>query len=93
MFVNHSCSKCFEGDWICNSIPCQKECAAIGHSHYRTFDDFDYTFTGTCSYIFSTNQCNVTKDTDQDYTFTVSAQAYKACFLLFCMQKLNLPLK
>jgi len=55
--------------WTCNAVPCAKECAATGESHYRTFDNLPYTFPGHCQYVLSTDACG----NGENYTFAVSA--------------------
>jgi len=61
-------SKCFATKWNCTFMPCQKYCAVVEASRFMTFDGREYSFSGTCQYILSTDSCNNTRN----FTFTVS---------------------
>ncbi|MFT7812635.1 von Willebrand factor isoform X1 [Arapaima gigas] len=53
---------CRHGSWDCTNEGCPGECFVAGQSHFKTFDNKFFTFSGTCQYLFA-------KDC-QDNTFT-----------------------
>ncbi|XP_053113872.1 von Willebrand factor isoform X2 [Hemicordylus capensis] len=44
---------CRHGIWICNNEPCPGECSVTGQSHFKSFDDKHFTFSGICHYLFA----------------------------------------
>ncbi|XP_072327782.1 LOW QUALITY PROTEIN: von Willebrand factor [Scyliorhinus torazame] len=48
----HACV-CSHGKWECTSEDCPGECFVIGQSHFKSFDDKYFTFSGMCQYLLA----------------------------------------
>ncbi|XP_062990456.1 von Willebrand factor isoform X2 [Elgaria multicarinata webbii] len=53
--VYRDCNSCIcrHGIWICSNEPCPGECSVTGQSHFKSFDNKHFTFTGICHYLFA----------------------------------------
>ncbi|KAM8973916.1 von Willebrand factor isoform 2-T2 [Pelodytes ibericus] len=58
----NSCT-CNHGLWECTSEDCPGECFVTGQSHFKSFDNKHFTFSGICNYL-------LTKDT-MDNSFSI----------------------
>ncbi|XP_067860893.1 von Willebrand factor [Heptranchias perlo] len=48
----HACI-CSHGKWECTNEKCPGECFVIGQSHFKSFDDKYFTFSGMCQYLLA----------------------------------------
>uniref|UniRef100_UPI00398F30FB von Willebrand factor n=1 Tax=Pristiophorus japonicus TaxID=55135 RepID=UPI00398F30FB len=48
----HACI-CSHGKWDCSNEECPGECFVIGQSHFKSFDDKYFTFSGMCQYLLA----------------------------------------
>ncbi|XP_056137639.1 von Willebrand factor isoform X2 [Lampris incognitus] len=44
---------CRHGSWECTNEGCPGECLVMGQSHFKTFDNKFFTFTGQCQYLLA----------------------------------------
>uniref|UniRef100_A0A8C9SUE5 von Willebrand factor n=1 Tax=Scleropages formosus TaxID=113540 RepID=A0A8C9SUE5_SCLFO len=44
---------CRHGSWECTNEGCPGECFVTGQSHFKTFDNKFFTFSGTCQYLLA----------------------------------------
>ncbi|XP_064199356.1 von Willebrand factor isoform X1 [Anguilla rostrata] len=44
---------CRHGSWECTNEGCPGECFVTGQSHFKTFDNKFFTFSGICQYLFA----------------------------------------
>nr|XP_023655901.1 von Willebrand factor [Paramormyrops kingsleyae] len=44
---------CRHGSWECTNEGCPGECLVTGQSHFKTFDNKFFTFSGTCQYLLA----------------------------------------
>uniref|UniRef100_A0A8C5MCI6 von Willebrand factor n=1 Tax=Leptobrachium leishanense TaxID=445787 RepID=A0A8C5MCI6_9ANUR len=53
--LNQDCNSCTcsSGIWECSSEDCPGECFVTGQSHYKSFDNKHFTFTGICHYLLA----------------------------------------
>uniref|UniRef100_A0A8D0LCC8 von Willebrand factor n=1 Tax=Sphenodon punctatus TaxID=8508 RepID=A0A8D0LCC8_SPHPU len=53
--VSQDCNSCIcrHGIWICSNEPCPGECSVTGQSHFKSFDNKYFTFSGICHYLFA----------------------------------------
>uniref|UniRef100_A0A8D2JFW5 von Willebrand factor n=1 Tax=Varanus komodoensis TaxID=61221 RepID=A0A8D2JFW5_VARKO len=53
--IQQDCNSCIcrHGIWICSNEPCPGECSVTGQSHFKSFDNKHFTFTGICHYLFA----------------------------------------
>ncbi|XP_061438597.1 von Willebrand factor isoform X2 [Rhineura floridana] len=53
--VYWDCNSCIcrHGTWICSNEPCPGECSVTGQSHFKSFDNKHFTFSGICQYLFA----------------------------------------
>ncbi|XP_031420651.2 von Willebrand factor, partial [Clupea harengus] len=53
--ISQNCNTCVcqHGSWQCTNEGCPGECFVTGQSHFKTFDDKFYTFSGTCQYLLA----------------------------------------
>uniref|UniRef100_A0A8C0KND2 von Willebrand factor n=1 Tax=Canis lupus dingo TaxID=286419 RepID=A0A8C0KND2_CANLU len=58
----HTCI-CRNSLWICSNEECPGECLVTGQSHFKSFDNRYFTFSGVCHYLLA-QDC-------QDHTFSV----------------------
>uniref|UniRef100_A0A3Q1AV12 von Willebrand factor n=1 Tax=Amphiprion ocellaris TaxID=80972 RepID=A0A3Q1AV12_AMPOC len=59
--ISQDCNTCVcrHGSWECTNEGCPGECLVVGQSHFKTFDNKFFTFTGHCQYLLA-------KDCTQD---------------------------
>ncbi|XP_057693186.1 von Willebrand factor [Corythoichthys intestinalis] len=57
--ISQDCNTCVcrHGSWECTNEGCPGECLVVGQSHYKTFDNKFFTFTGPCQYLLA-QDCN-----------------------------------
>ncbi|XP_040421957.1 von Willebrand factor isoform X2 [Cygnus olor] len=53
--ISRDCNSCIcrRGIWICSNGECPGECSVTGQSHFKTFDNKYFTFSGICQYLFA----------------------------------------
>ncbi|XP_074859171.1 von Willebrand factor isoform X2 [Carettochelys insculpta] len=53
--VSQDCNSCIcrRGSWICSNEECPGECSVTGQSHFKSFDNKYFTFSGICQYLFA----------------------------------------
>ncbi|XP_062838063.1 von Willebrand factor [Anolis carolinensis] len=53
--VYQDCNSCIcrHGLWICDNELCPGECFVTGQSHFKSFDNKHFTFSGICHYVFA----------------------------------------
>ncbi|XP_053356531.1 von Willebrand factor [Clarias gariepinus] len=53
--VSQDCNTCVcrHGSWECTNEECPGECVVTGQSHFKTFDDKFFTFSGICQYLLA----------------------------------------
>ncbi|XP_030646283.1 von Willebrand factor [Chanos chanos] len=53
--ISQDCNTCVcrHGSWECTNEECPGECVVMGQSHYKTFDNKFYTFSGHCQYLLA----------------------------------------
>ncbi|XP_077591325.1 von Willebrand factor isoform X2 [Stigmatopora nigra] len=53
--ISQDCNTCVcrHGSWECTNEGCPGECLVVGQSHYKTFDNKFFTFTGPCQYLLA----------------------------------------
>lgn len=53
--IYRDCNSCIcrHGSWICNNELCPGECSVTGQSHFKSFDNKHFTFSGVCHYLFA----------------------------------------
>eukprot|EP00066_Takifugu_rubripes_P015898 XP_011605164.1 PREDICTED: von Willebrand factor isoform X1 [Takifugu rubripes] len=53
--ISQDCNTCVcrHGSWECTNEGCPGECLVVGQSHFKTFDNKFFTFTGRCQYLLS----------------------------------------
>uniref|UniRef100_A0A8C4DJ53 von Willebrand factor n=1 Tax=Dicentrarchus labrax TaxID=13489 RepID=A0A8C4DJ53_DICLA len=53
--ISQDCNTCVcrHGSWECTNEGCPGECLVVGQSHFKTFDDKFFTFTGHCQYLLA----------------------------------------
>lgn len=53
--ISQDCNTCVcrHGSWECSNEGCPGECLVVGQSHYKTFDNKFFTFTGHCQYLLA----------------------------------------
>ncbi|XP_042351593.1 von Willebrand factor [Plectropomus leopardus] len=63
--ISQDCNTCVcrHGSWECTNEGCPGECLVVGQSHFKTFDNKFFTFTGHCLYLLA-KDCT-------DYSFSV----------------------
>ncbi|KYO44719.1 hypothetical protein Y1Q_0016835 [Alligator mississippiensis] len=44
---------CRRGIWICSNEECPGDCSVTGQSHFKSFDNKYFTFSGICQYLFA----------------------------------------
>ncbi|CAL9695336.1 unnamed protein product [Knipowitschia caucasica] len=51
--ISQDCNTCVcrHGSWECSNQGCPGECLVLGQSHFKTFDEKFFTFTGQCQYL------------------------------------------
>ncbi|XP_057558106.1 von Willebrand factor isoform X2 [Hippopotamus amphibius kiboko] len=54
---------CRNSEWVCSNEECPGECLITGQSHFKSFDDRHFTFSGVCQYLLA-RDC-------QDHSFSV----------------------
>ncbi|XP_056092012.1 von Willebrand factor [Rhinichthys klamathensis goyatoka] len=53
--ISQDCNTCVcrHGSWECTNEGCPGGCLVTGQSHYKTFDDKFFTFSGICQYLLA----------------------------------------
>ncbi|XP_061898581.1 von Willebrand factor [Entelurus aequoreus] len=53
--ISQDCNTCVcrHGSWECTNEGCPGECLVVGQSHFKTFDNKFFTFTGLCHYLLA----------------------------------------
>ncbi|XP_053533763.1 von Willebrand factor [Ictalurus punctatus] len=53
--VSQDCNTCVcrHGSWECTNEDCPGNCVVTGQSHFKTFDDKFFTFSGICQYLLA----------------------------------------
>ncbi|KAF7699418.1 hypothetical protein HF521_004160 [Silurus meridionalis] len=53
--VSQDCNTCVcrHGSWECTNEECPGQCVVTGQSHFKTFDDKFFTFSGICQYLLA----------------------------------------
>ncbi|XP_050821053.1 von Willebrand factor isoform X3 [Gopherus flavomarginatus] len=53
--ISQDCNSCIcrRGIWICSNEECPGECSVTGQSHFKSFDNKHFTFSGICQYLFA----------------------------------------
>ncbi|XP_059702157.1 von Willebrand factor isoform X2 [Haemorhous mexicanus] len=53
--ISQDCNSCIcrRGMWICSNGECPGECSVTGQSHFKSFDNKYFTFSGICQYLFA----------------------------------------
>lgn len=53
--ISQDCNTCVcrHGSWECTNEGCPGECLVVGQSHFKTFDNKFFTFTGRCQYLLA----------------------------------------
>uniref|UniRef100_A0A8B9JSV2 von Willebrand factor n=1 Tax=Astyanax mexicanus TaxID=7994 RepID=A0A8B9JSV2_ASTMX len=53
--ISQDCNTCVcrHGSWECTNEECPGQCVVSGQSHYKTFDDKFFTFSGFCQYLLA----------------------------------------
>ncbi|XP_051916485.1 von Willebrand factor [Hippocampus zosterae] len=55
--ISQDCNTCVcrHGSWECTNEGCPGECLVVGQSHFKTFDNKFFTFSGPCQYLLATD--------------------------------------
>ncbi|TKS73397.1 von Willebrand factor [Collichthys lucidus] len=74
--ISQDCNTCVcrHGSWECTNEGCPGECLVVGQSHYKTFDNKFFTFTGHCQYLLA-------RDCGKDSGFSVIIENVQ-CFVI-----------
>ncbi|XP_047237405.1 von Willebrand factor [Girardinichthys multiradiatus] len=58
--ISQDCNTCVcrHGSWECTNEGCPGECLVVGQSHFKTFDNNFFTFTGHCQYLLAKDCTN-----------------------------------
>ncbi|XP_043943406.1 von Willebrand factor [Protopterus annectens] len=53
--ISRDCNSCIcrHGMWVCTNEDCPGECFISGQSHFKSFDNKHFTFSGVCHYLFA----------------------------------------
>ncbi|KAK6301369.1 hypothetical protein J4Q44_G00294670 [Coregonus suidteri] len=53
--ISQDCNTCIcrHGSWECTNQGCPGECLVTGQSHFKTFDNKFFTFSGHCQYLLA----------------------------------------
>nr|XP_009936779.1 PREDICTED: von Willebrand factor [Opisthocomus hoazin] len=53
--ISQDCNSCIcrRGTWICSNGECPGECSVTGQSHFKSFDNKYFTFSGICQYLLA----------------------------------------
>ncbi|KAK7891491.1 hypothetical protein WMY93_023454 [Mugilogobius chulae] len=53
--ISQDCNTCVcrHGSWECTNQGCPGECLVFGQSHFKTFDEKFFTFSGQCQYLLA----------------------------------------
>ncbi|XP_061061840.1 von Willebrand factor [Eubalaena glacialis] len=54
---------CRNSQWVCSNEECPGECLITGQSHFKSFDNRHFTFSGVCQYLLA-RDC-------QDHSFSI----------------------
>uniref|UniRef100_A0A8C6E4J9 von Willebrand factor n=1 Tax=Moschus moschiferus TaxID=68415 RepID=A0A8C6E4J9_MOSMO len=63
--LSRDCNTCIcrHSQWVCSNEDCPGECLITGQSHFKSFDDRHFTFSGVCQYLLA-QDC-------QDHSFSI----------------------
>ncbi|KAG8438864.1 hypothetical protein GDO86_005162 [Hymenochirus boettgeri] len=66
--IRRDCNTCTcqNGHWECSQEDCPGECFVTGQSHFKSFDNKHFTFSGICQYLLATDT--------MDNSFSVSME-------------------
>ncbi|KAM3870572.1 von Willebrand factor [Diretmus argenteus] len=55
--ISQDCNTCVcrHGSWECSNEGCPGECLVVGQSHFKSFDNKFFTFTGQCQYLLASD--------------------------------------
>ncbi|KAL0968924.1 hypothetical protein UPYG_G00273790, partial [Umbra pygmaea] len=55
--ISQDCNTCIcrHGSWECTNQDCPGECMVTGQSHFKTFDNKFFTFSGQCQYLLASD--------------------------------------
>ncbi|XP_072241877.1 von Willebrand factor [Leuresthes tenuis] len=58
--ISQDCNTCVcrHGSWECTNEGCPGECLVVGQSHFKSFDNKFFTFTGHCQYLLAKDCTN-----------------------------------
>ncbi|KAF7670343.1 hypothetical protein LDENG_00018730 [Lucifuga dentata] len=58
--ISQDCNTCVcrHGSWECTNEGCPGECLVVGQSHFKSFDNKFFTFTGQCQYLLARDCTN-----------------------------------
>ncbi|KAM4676803.1 von Willebrand factor [Discoglossus pictus] len=53
--ISRDCNSCIcrHGLWVCSNEECPGECFVTGQSHFKSFDNKHFTFSGICHYLLA----------------------------------------
>ncbi|XP_053574707.1 von Willebrand factor [Bombina bombina] len=53
--ITRDCNSCIcrHGMWVCSNEECPGECSVSGQSHFKSFDNKHFTFSGICHYLLA----------------------------------------
>lgn len=53
--LSQDCNTCIcrNSMWVCSNEECPGECLVTGQSHFKTFDNRHFTFSGVCQYLLA----------------------------------------
>uniref|UniRef100_A0A673ADI9 von Willebrand factor n=1 Tax=Sphaeramia orbicularis TaxID=375764 RepID=A0A673ADI9_9TELE len=83
--ISQDCNTCVcrHGSWECTNEGCPGECLVLGQSHFKTFDNKFFTFTGHCQYLLA-RDC-----TDQEFSVIIENVQVVFYNLLGCFPALS----
>ncbi|XP_029060196.1 von Willebrand factor isoform X1 [Monodon monoceros] len=63
--LSRDCNTCIcrNSQWVCSNEECPGECLITGQSHFKSFDNRHFTFSGVCQYLLA-RDC-------QDHSFSI----------------------
>ncbi|KAJ8002410.1 hypothetical protein DPEC_G00158600 [Dallia pectoralis] len=87
--ISQDCNTCIcrHGSWECTNQGCPAECMVTGQSHFKTFDNKFFTFSGHCQYLLA-RDCT-------DHAFSVIIETVQCAddMEAICTRSVTLSLK